>query len=164
MFRKPFRIVILTFPGLKAWFYPLWMQSSFKSDFWNTHKKGILDRDPPLKPDYEYLWTQSSFGMCVRSGNARWSHAWVKGSISAVGTTYYLAVCRSCSRSGRWLQCLRTHVVQITNPIRKWIVIRNGFGNMIRSFVNRPIIGYTRFWHEGFSLILIVLEWRYFSS
>ena len=30
------------------------------------------------------------------------------------------------------------HVVQITNPIRKRIAIRNGFRNVIRTFVNRP--------------------------
>ena len=31
-------------------------------------KKGVLDRDPPRKPDSEDLWTQSSFGrdLCVR--------------------------------------------------------------------------------------------------
>ena len=66
-------------------------------------KKGVLDYDPPRKPDSEDLWTQSSFGMwfvlcapevsciiiwyvCLHFGNAHWSHAWVKGSISAVGT------------------------------------------------------------------------------
>ena len=51
------------FPDLKAWFYPLWMQSSFKSGFWNAKKEvSVLDRDPPRKPDSEDLWTQSSFG------------------------------------------------------------------------------------------------------
>ena len=152
MFRKLFRIVIPTFPYFKPRFYPLWMHNSLKSS--EAQKRVVLDHDPPLKPDSEYLWMQSSFGMWlvhVHFGNARWSHAWVKGSISAVGTKYYLAVCRSCSWSGRLLQRLRTHIVQITNPIRKWIVIRNDFRNVICSFVNRPIIGYTRLWHEGFS-------------
>ena len=63
------------------------------------------------------------------------------GSISmdcAVGTNHYLAVRRFSSWLGRRLQCLRTHVVQIMNPIRKQIAIRNGFRNMICSFVNRP--------------------------
>ena len=63
------------------------------------------------------------------------------GSISAdcaVGTKYYLAVRRSCSWSGRRLQCMWTHIVQITIPITKRIAIRNGFRNVIRSFVNRP--------------------------
>ena len=134
-FRKPFRIVILTFPDLKAWFYPLWIQSCLK-------KKVVLDRDRPRKPDSEDLWTQSSFGtwfVRVHFGTARWSHAWVKGSISAVGTKYFLAVCWSCLWSGRRLQCLWTHIVQITNQIRKRIVIQNGFRNVIWSFVNRPI-------------------------
>ena len=64
------------------------------------------------------------------------------GSISAdwaVGTKYYLAVHRSCSWLGRHLQCLWTHIVQITIPITKQIVIRNDFRNVIHSFVNRPI-------------------------
>ena len=38
------------------------------------------------------------------------------GSICEVGAKYYLAVRRSCSWSGRRLQCMWTHVVQITNP------------------------------------------------
>ena len=71
------------FPDLKAWFYPLWTQSYFKSGFWNalfkTRQKGHFG-DPPRKPDSEDMWTQSSFGTWfVRAnfGNARWSHAWV---------------------------------------------------------------------------------------
>ena len=40
-FRKTFRNVIRPFPDLKAWFYPLWTQNSFKSGFWNT-KKGAF--------------------------------------------------------------------------------------------------------------------------
>ena len=51
-----------------------------------------------------------------------------------------LAVRRSCSWSGRYLQCLWTHLVQITHPIRKRIVIRYSYRNVIRSFVNRPCI------------------------
>ena len=75
-FRKPFQNVIRPFPDLKAWFYPLWTQSSFKSGIWNAllkcGKKGVLDRDPRRM--------QSSFGMWFERahfGNARWSHAWV---------------------------------------------------------------------------------------
>ena len=63
---------------LKAWFYPLWMQSSFKSGFWNAKKGAILDHDPPRKPDSDDLWKHSSFGtwfMHVHFGNAHWSHA-----------------------------------------------------------------------------------------
>ena len=55
---------------------------------------------------------------------------------------HYLAVCRSCSWLEWWLQCLWTHIIRITNPIRKRIVNRNDFRNVIRSFVNRPIESY----------------------
>ena len=43
-------------------------------------KKGILDCDPPRKPDSEDMWTQSSFRtwfVLVHFGNVRWNHAWV---------------------------------------------------------------------------------------
>ena len=61
----------------------------------------------------------------------------------SIGTEYYLAVRRSSLWSGAVVEiCLWMHIVQIKNPIRKRIVkrivIRNGFQNMIRSFVNRP--------------------------
>ena len=76
----------------------------------------------------------------VHFGNARWSNAEaMHGSISAdwaVGTKYYLAVCRSWSWLGRRLQCMWTHVVQITIPIAFWIAIRNVFRNVICSHVN----------------------------
>ena len=41
-------------------------------------------------------------------------------------------------RSEEVMFLLTLSVVQITNPIRKRIAIRNGFQNVIRSFVNRP--------------------------
>ena len=41
-------------------------------------------------------------------------------------------------RSEEVMFLLTLSVVQITNPIRKRIAIRNGFRNVIRSFVNRP--------------------------
>ena len=88
------------------------------------------------------MWTQSSFGtwfVRVHFGNARWSHAEaMHGSISAdcaVGTKYYLAVRRSWSWLGRRLQCMWTHVVQITIPITFWIAIRNVFRNVILAHV-----------------------------
>ena len=72
------------FPDLKAWFYPMWMQSSFTSGYWNTllkrNKIGVSDHDPRRKPDSGEMWTQSSFGtwfVRVHFGNVRWSHAWV---------------------------------------------------------------------------------------
>ena len=44
-------------------------------------KKGVLDRDPPRKPDSGDLWTQSFFFRTwfvhAHFGNACWSHAWV---------------------------------------------------------------------------------------
>ena len=116
------------FPDLKAWFYPLWMQSSFKSGFWNAF----------LNAKKEALWIVirveslilracerkafSERDSCVRIMEMRTEA--MHGSISAdcaVGTKYYLAVRRSCSRLGRRLQCLWTHihVVQITIPITK---------------------------------------------
>ena len=64
------------------------------------------------------------------------------GSISAVGTKYYLAVRKSCSWSGQRLQCLWTHVHVV--QIRKRIMIWNGFRNVIRSFVNRPSVSRTK--------------------
>ena len=152
------------FPDLKAWFYSLWMQSSFKSTFLNALLKrennGVFDRDPPRKPDSEDTCTQSSSEhdpcVCILDMHAEAMH----GSISAdcaVGTKYYLAVRRSCSWLGRRLQCMWTHVVQITNPIRKRIAIRNGFRNVIHSFVNRPIV-YIAIRHD---LIWgLVREWR----
>ena len=125
------------FPDFKAWFYPLGMQSPFQIKLLKCEKE-FLDHYPPTNPDFEDLWMESSLerDSCVRILEMR-AEA-MHGSISAVGTKYYLAVRRSCSWLGRWLQCLWTHVVQITNPIRKRIAIRNGFWNVIRSFVNRP--------------------------
>ena len=137
-FRKPFRIVILTlswyesliFSFVKAKLFQIRLFKCEKIVFWITvcleslilrtcECKALSERDP-----------------CVRIVEMR-AEA-MHGSISAVGTKYYLAVRRSCSWSGRRLQCLRTHVVQITNPIRKRVVIRNGFQNVIRSFGIRP--------------------------
>ena len=133
------------FPDLKAWSYPLWTQSSFKSGSWNAllkHEKGAFwIADPPRKPDSEDMWTKSSFGTWfVRAhiGNGRWSHAWVNQhglrSRNIISSQCADPVCDL----GQRLQCIWTHVVQITNPIRKRIAIRNGFRNVIRSFVNRP--------------------------
>ena len=67
------------FPDLKAWFCPLWTQSSFKSGFWNAKRRAFW-----IVIHVESLilrtWMQSSFGtwfMRAHFGNARWSHAWV---------------------------------------------------------------------------------------
>ena len=97
----------LPFPDLKAWFYPLWMQISFKSGFWNgllkCEKKGILDRDPCRKPDSRTCerkaLSERDSSVCILEMCAGAMH----GSSSAdcaVGTKYYLAVRRSWS----WLE------------------------------------------------------------
>ena len=127
------------FPDLKAWFYPLWTQSSFKSGFWNTKKGAFWIRDPRRKPDSEDMWTQSSFGMWfvrVHFGNARWSHAWVnqhglrsRNKILPHSAQILFVIGMA------FAMLVNAHVVQITNPIRKRIAIRNGFRNVIRSFV-----------------------------
>ena len=69
---------------------------------------------------------------------ACWSHAWVnqRGLRSRNKVQYYLAVRRSWSWLGRHLQCMWTHVVQITIPITFWIAIRNVFRNVILAHVN----------------------------
>ena len=84
------------------------------------------------------------------------------GSICAAGTKYYLPVRRSCSWSGQRLQCMWTHVVQITNPIRKRIAIRNGFRNVISSFVNRPNDSWSS--SSLLSMIISFLSFDYLST
>ena len=103
-FRKTFRIVIWLFPDLKAWFYPLWMQSSFKSGFWNAKKKGVLDRDLRRKPD---SWTcerkalsKRDLCVCILEMRAEAMHESISADC-AVGTKYYLAVRRSCLLIGK---------------------------------------------------------------
>ena len=124
------------FPDLKAWFYPLWMQSSFQSGFWNAKKRAFwivicLESLIPRTCERKPLSERDSCR--VHFGNARWSHAQVNRH-----SRNKILPRRSCSWSGRRWQCLWTHIVQITNPIRKRIVICNGFQNVIHSFVNRP--------------------------
>ena len=123
------------FPELKAWFLPFVNAKLFQIRLFKREKKGVLDRDPPRKADFTLCERKAlpERDSCVRilEMRAEATH----GSICAVGTKYYIAVRRSCSWLGRRLQCLWTHIVQIT----KWIAIRNGFRNVIRSFVNRPI-------------------------
>ena len=135
------------FPDLKAWFYPLWKQSSFKSGFWKgTFWIMIRLESLILRTCERKALSERDSCMCILEMHAEAMH----GSISAdcaVGTKYYLAVCRSCSWSGLRLQCLWRHVVQVTNPIWKRIAIRNGFRNVIRSFENRPNVLGTLKWH-----------------
>ena len=117
-FRKPFRIVILTLSWFKSLILPFVNTKLFQMRLLKC-KKGCFGSWSAKKPDSEHLWMQSSFGtwfVHAHFGNARWSHAWVKGSIGAVGTKYWLSVRRSCSWSGRWLQCLWMHVVRLHEP------------------------------------------------
>ena len=94
-------------------------------------KRGVLDHDPRRKPDSMICERKALLEcdscVCILEMRAEAMH----GSISAdcaVGTKYYLAVRRSSSWLGRRMQCMWTHVVQIT--------IRNVFRNVIRSHVN----------------------------
>ena len=98
-------------------------------------KKAFLDCDPHRRPDSRTCerkaLSERDSCVCILEMRAEAMH----GSISAdcaVGTKYYLAVRRSCSWLGRRLQCMWTHIVQIT----KRIAIQNVFRNVIRSFVN----------------------------
>ena len=111
---------------------------AFETRF-ETRKKGVLDRDPRRKPDSRTCkrkaLSERDSCMCILEMCAEAMH----GSISAdcaVGTKYYLAVRRSWSWLGRCLQCMWTHVVQITIPI----MFRNVFRNVIRSHVNTATI------------------------
>ena len=105
---------------------------AFETRF-ETRKKGGLDRDPCRKPDSserKALSERDSF-VCILEMRTEAMH----GSISAdcaVGTKYYLAVRRSWSWLGRRLQCMWTHILQITIPIRKRITIQNVFWKLER--------------------------------
>ena len=143
-----------------SWFesliLPLWTQSSFQIRLLKREKRVILDCDPRRKPDSRTCECKalSERDSCVRILEMR-AEA-MHGSLSAdcaVGTKYYLAVRRSCLWLGRRLQCLWTHIVQITIPITKLIAIRNVSQNVIHSFVNTTSVYLKKFW--GFFHILI---------
>ena len=125
------------FPDLKAWFYPLWKQSSFNSGFWNAKKLAfgivICTGSLILRTCERKALSECDSCVCILEMRADAMHGYISMDCT-VGTKYYLAVRRSCSWLGRRLQCLWTHIVQITNSI----AIRSGFRNVIHSFVNRP--------------------------
>ena len=105
-------------------------------------EKGVLDRDSRRKPDSRTCerkaLSERDSCVCILEMRAKAMH----GSIiadCAVRTNNYLAVRRSCSWLGRRLQCMWTHVVQITIPITFWIAIRNVFRNVVRFHVNTAI-------------------------
>ena len=132
--------------GLESRFercFRTWTQSCFKSGFWNAKKKGVLDRDPPRKPvsrtcEHKALSERDScvsiFLMRAEVMHKRMGQS--PRADCAVGAKYYLAVRRFWSWLGRRLQCMWTHIVQITIPITFWIVMRNVFRNVILAHVN----------------------------
>ena len=106
-------------------------------------KKGVLDRDPPRKPDSRTCerkaLSERDSCVCILKMRAEAMHKRMGQSACAdcaVGAKYYLAVRRSWSWLGRHLQCMWTHVVQLTIPITFWITIRNVFRNVILAHVN----------------------------
>ena len=108
-------------------------------------KRGVLDRDPPRKPDSRTCerkaLSECDSCVCILKMSTEAMHKHMCQSARAdcaVGAKYYLAVRRSWSWLGRHLQ---THVVQITIPITYWIAIRNVFRNVIRSHVNTAMDG-----------------------
>ena len=125
----------------------MWTQSCFKSrfsnTFWNAKKRAFLDRDPPRKPDTRTCERKAllerDLCVCILKMRAEAMHKHMGQSARAdcaVGAKYYLAVRRSWSWLGRRLQCMWTHVVQITIPTTFWIAIRNVFRNVILAHVN----------------------------
>ena len=148
-FQKLFRNEILTLSWFEAWIYPLWTQSPFKLGFWNAEKRVfwiVIHLKSLILRTCEHN-TLSERELCMRIWEYMHAGA-IHGSICAVGTKYYLAVCRTCSwlKVKRRLQCLWMHRVQTTNPIRKRIAIQNGFQNVISSFVNRPNVSLRSPW------------------
>ena len=106
-------------------------------------KKGVFDRDPPSKPDSRTCerkaLSERDLCVCILKLRAEAMHKRMGQSARAncaVGAKYYLAVPRSWSWLGRRLQCMWTHVVQITIPITFWIAFRNVFWNVILAHVN----------------------------
>ena len=114
---------------------------AFETRF-ETRKKGFLDRDSRTKPDSRTCERKalSERDSCVCILKMR-AEALMKPCMGqSVGTKYCLAVRKSWSWLGRRLQCMWTHVVQITIPIMFWIAIRNIFRNMLRSHVKTAIV------------------------
>ena len=115
-FQKPFRNVILTLSWFESLILPFVNAKLFQIRRLKRKKKGVLDRDPPRKPDFTFCECKalSERDSCVRI--LEMCAEAMHGSICAVGTKY-LAMRRSCSWLGWRLQRLWMHVVQITNPI-----------------------------------------------
>ena len=108
-FRKPFRIVILTLSWFESLILPFVNAKLFQIRLLKCEKNGVLDRDPPRKPDFTLCECKalSERELCVRILEMR-AEA-MHGSICAVGTKYSLAVRRSCcDRDGGCNACERT--------------------------------------------------------
>ena len=109
-------------------------------------KKGVLDRDPRRKPDSRTCerkaLSERDLCVCILECALKpcWSHAWVNQRGLRSRNKISLAVRRSWSWLGRRLQCMWTHVNQITISITFWITFRSVFRNVIRSHVNTAYI------------------------
>ena len=97
-------------------FQPMWTQSCFKSGFWNAKKKGVLDRDPPRKPDSRTCeckaLSKRDSCVCILKMHTEAMHKRMGQSARvdcAVAAKYYFAVRRSWSWSWRRLQCMWKH-------------------------------------------------------
>ena len=104
-----------------SWFESLILalvnQKLFKSGFWNAEKRAfwiMIRIESLILGHVNAKFFRNVIRVCVHFGNARWSHAWVIQHWLRSGNKYYLAVRRSWSWLGRRLQCMWTHVVQIT--------------------------------------------------
>ena len=140
----------------RTWFGPSWFESLILAHVnaklfqirllkrvLKCKKIGVLDRDPPRKPDSRTCeckaLSERDSCVCILKMRAEAMHKRMGQSAHAdcaVGAKYYLPVCRSWSWLGRRLQCMWTHVVQITISIMFWIAIRNVFRNVILAYVN----------------------------
>ena len=144
-FRKTFQNVIRPFPDFSPCEHKAVWNQAFETRF-ETRKKGVLDRDPPRKPDSRTCerkaLSERDSCVCILKMHAAAMHKRM-GQLAcadcAVGAKYYLAVSRSWSWLGRHLQCMWTHVVQFMIPITLWIAIQNVFRNVILAHVNTAI-------------------------
>ena len=122
-------------------------------------KKGVLDRDPPRKPDSRTCeckaLSERDSCVCILKMRAEAMHKRMGQSACAdcaVGAKYQLslAVRRSWSWLGRRLQCMWTHVVQITerdsSPCEHSLCVVSGVYTMFH-FSDFFLKQYLRFHH-----------------
>ena len=127
----------------------MWTQSCFKSGFCSKRilkreKKGGLDRDPPTKPDSRTCerkaLSERDSCMCILKMHAEAMHKRIGQSACADCAVVLSKILPRSAQIliviGKTLQCMWTHVVQITIPITFGIAIRNVFRNVIRFHVN----------------------------